>query len=758
MNWVGAEPSLYGKKPYQSIYSDSKPESNMKNLAIVTMELYPLTAGEIGRGVRNILTAMPEADLARTVVIWVGDALSQALVSAEFPDVRFENLDEVAEVQESERYPPKRAYRSTTEWHWLSTCVLRKLLMLEQQGLEFDYIEFPDRGGLAFAATQGKLFAANFSRTTLAVRLYGTEGLIQSGEANQNSKNLLALYDIERKALRDCDRVIAQVMSVADYTRAFYGFDSSEWAPRIAIHAPPLPIDQAPRADSLRISLDTPLLFASPFRWLGAPDLFARACVGFMRLRPEYTGEVHFLAADNSVGIGNYIKKLIPADLAHRFCFHEAAVSPSQREQLISNGVSVFPARFESFCLDAYDASRLGSTVLLNRDNPAFNEETPWRDAENCIKFGGTVDGLVHALQRLFQEMPELVSVAPPLDMFPWLAITESAQSSRLIEEASDAPLVSVVIPNFNLGEYLPYTLRSVAQSSYPNIEVIVCDDASTDLQTRAILEGLAQTPQDNSLKVIYAEYNRGLAGARNLAIQQAMGKYVLTLDADDLISSDFIEKAVGALERNPAYSIVVPQTAYFRQEDNKIPQRQSEFLDFIVFHGEAVACGFFDNRFSTATVLARRSLFDELGYREDMRAWEDWDFYLRAIIAGKRFIVSNELHFFYRKRQGSMISDLGDALHSALCYHDLCRMHTMNLGEVSFPAYVFSTWESTLVEKLQSRINAEKQNAFEQITYRDALITQLQSRIHSLENLSPIESLRKTLKSFINIFSKDGK
>ena len=60
--------------------------------------------------------------------------------------------------------------------------------------------------------------------------------------------------------------------------------------------APQLPIDQAPRANSLRISLDTPLLFASMFRWLGAPDLFARASVGFMRLRPEYTGEVHFLA------------------------------------------------------------------------------------------------------------------------------------------------------------------------------------------------------------------------------------------------------------------------------------------------------------------------------------------------------------------------------------------------------------------------------------------------------------------------------
>ena len=68
----------------------------MKYLAIVTMELYPLTAGEIGRGVRNMLAAMPETDLARTVVILVGDALDLALARAEFPDVRFEGLDDVA--------------------------------------------------------------------------------------------------------------------------------------------------------------------------------------------------------------------------------------------------------------------------------------------------------------------------------------------------------------------------------------------------------------------------------------------------------------------------------------------------------------------------------------------------------------------------------------------------------------------------------------------------------------------------------------
>jgi glycosyltransferase involved in cell wall biosynthesis len=262
--------------------------------------------------------------------------------------------------------------------------------------------------------------------------------------------------------------------------------------------------------------------------------------------------------------------------------------------------------------------------------------------------------------------------------------------------------LVSVIIPNFNLGANLPYTLSSVAASVYPNIEIIVCDDASTDLQTIELLGRLEQDFKNRSLRTIYARYNRGLAGARNLAIREARGKYVLTLDADDLISPDFIAKAVGALERNPAHSIVVPQTAFFSEERNEIPKKQLEYLDFFVFHGEAFACGFFENRFSTATVLARRTLFQEMTYREDLRALEDWDFYLRATIAGKRFIVTNELHFFYRRRQGSMISELHhNARHRVACFHDLRRIQRLESGSLSFPAYVFSAWEGALVADL---------------------------------------------------------
>ena len=717
----------------------------MKYLAFVTMDFYPLTTGEIGRVIHNMLVAMPSIDRARTAVILVGEALDLGLARAAFPDVRFEGLDDVVEVRDSDRYPPKSAYRHTTEWHWRSVCVLRKLLKLEQEGLVFDYIEFPDYCGLGFAATQEKLFEGAFSQATLAIRLYGTEGLNLSAEAHPTDRTTLVLYDIERKAMRDCDRVIAPSMPVADHYRSFYGFDLSEWAPRVALHSLPVPIDIVGVAKSCAVSSDMPILFLSDLQRAKAPDVFVRACVGFMRLCPEYAGEVHFLSQGKSPEVGVYVEKLIPSGLVHRFRFHDSPIPRTQLEQLVSQGVSVFSSRCESFCLQAFEVSLLGGIVLLNGANPAFSEFTPWRDAENCIKFDGTVESLVGGLQRLFREGAELAPVSSPSEVFPWQAIAPPVESKGLTASDAEAPLVSVIIPNFNLGAYLASTLSSVAASGYPNIEIIVCDDASTDPLTIELLGRLEQDFKNRSLTIVHARYNRGLAGARNLAIRKAQGKYVLTLDADDLISPEFIAKAVGALERNPDYSIVVPQTALFPEERNEVPRTQSEYLDFVVFHGEALASGFFENRFSTATVLARRTLFDELKYREDLRALEDWDFYLRATIAGKRFIVTNELHFFYRRRQASMITEVAnDPVHRISCYHDLRRIKTIESGRLLFPAYAFSAWEEALVADLNlaeiRRLNDELHSVR---SSGAAEIQRLSDELHSVRSSGAAEIQR---------------
>jgi len=685
------------------------------------MELYPLTAGGIGRVIYNMLVTMSPEDRARTVVLLTAEGIDSALAKAIFPDVRFETLSDVSTVSDADRYPPKFAY-TNTEWHWRSVCVLRKLLKLEQAGINFEYVEFPDWGGLGFATTQEKLFNNAFSGTSLAVRLHSSEGMIMAAEAHLLDRSALALYDIERKTLRDCDMVVAQLMPVADRNQDLYGFGTEEWSPRLALHPPPVLIDQDVKSETLRFSPNTPLLFTSKFQPVKAPDVFVRASVGFMRTCPEYHGEVRFLAHNMDSEYVAYIKRLIPADLAHRFRFYESAISGVLREQMISEGVAVFPSRFESFCLAAYEASLLGAPIILNESNPAFGLDTPWADGRNCVKYDGSVEGLVATLRHLLhaEVSNSLEPVSLPSGVPPW-NLAKVGGGATVRNGGKSLPLVSVVIPTFNLGAYLPHTLRSVIDSTYPNLEIIVCDDASTDPYTIEILERLQMVDVPaKAIKVVRAGYNRGLAGARNLAIKEAKGRYIFTLDADDLISPDFIEKAVGALERNPAYSIVVPQTAYFSAERNEIPRCSSEYVDFAIFHGEALACGFTENRFSTATMLARRALFDKLTYREELRALEDWDFYLRSVQAGERFIVTNELHFYYRKRPGSMISAVEDRDRAKLLREDVRRIQFFHNGEMTIPSCAFSIEPE--VGEIQAAIPSVSENILAELEgYRNS-------------------------------------
>ena len=105
--------------------------------------------------------------------------------------------------------------------------------------------------------------------------------------------------------------------------------------------------------------------------------------------------------------------------------------------------------------------------------------------------------------------------------------------------------LVSVVIPVYNMEDYLEETVNSVLQSTYPNIEIILMDDGSSD---KSPLIGKKLSEQHPSI-FFYSQTNKGVAAARNHAISLAKGEYIFPLDSDDLIGPDFFDSAVKVLD-----------------------------------------------------------------------------------------------------------------------------------------------------------------------------------------------------------------
>lgn len=112
----------------------------------------------------------------------------------------------------------------------------------------------------------------------------------------------------------------------------------------------------------------------------------------------------------------------------------------------------------------------------------------------------------------------------------------------------TEKPLVSIIIPVYNVEIYIDACLDSVTQQTYKNLEIIVVEDCSTD-NSRQVLQPYLK---DNRIKLIQHSENGGLSAARNTGMESATGEYMMFVDSDDIIDLNLVEACVGcALEKN---------------------------------------------------------------------------------------------------------------------------------------------------------------------------------------------------------------
>ncbi len=222
-------------------------------------------------------------------------------------------------------------------------------------------------------------------------------------------------------------------------------------------------------------------------------------------------------------------------------------------------------------------------------------------------------------------------------------------------------PKVSVVIPCFNLAEYLDEAIDSVLAQTFQDFEILVVDDGSNDPYTKNKLSTL------NKPRVrIFRSENQGLAGARNLAIANAHGQYILPLDADDRLAPTFLEKSVAVLDGRPEAGIVYSEVEWFGEKNGKWEVPPYRFPDILL-----------DNVI-VASALFRRSDWELVGgYSTEFRSrWEDYDFWLSLIERGRVPYRIPEVLFYYRQRAGSM-TDSARRGDRAPLYEMLFRRHT---------------------------------------------------------------------------------
>ena len=106
--------------------------------------------------------------------------------------------------------------------------------------------------------------------------------------------------------------------------------------------------------------------------------------------------------------------------------------------------------------------------------------------------------------------------------------------------------LVSIITPSYNTARFIGETIRCVLAQTYPNWEMIIVDDCSTD-ETDAVVSGFS----DPRIRYLKNEKNSGAALSRNRALREAKGKWIAFLDSDDLWEHDKLEKQIRFMEEN---------------------------------------------------------------------------------------------------------------------------------------------------------------------------------------------------------------
>lgn len=209
--------------------------------------------------------------------------------------------------------------------------------------------------------------------------------------------------------------------------------------------------------------------------------------------------------------------------------------------------------------------------------------------------------------------------------------------------------LVSIIIPVYNQEKFLIETLNSVVNQTYSNWECVLINDGSTDNSVTLINEYLTQ---DKRFHFINSE-NKGVSNARNLALQQIKGDYILFLDGDDLIHPEKIAQAISNFQKNSDLSIVFNTTSYFQDiienklYDIKIDAELLNFNDLLLYWGEKIII-------PIHSAIIKRSLLDGIEFNTNLTAQEDWLVWLRLFQKNPKVLVLDSALSYYRKHNTS--------------------------------------------------------------------------------------------------------
>jgi glycosyltransferase involved in cell wall biosynthesis len=197
---------------------------------------------------------------------------------------------------------------------------------------------------------------------------------------------------------------------------------------------------------------------------------------------------------------------------------------------------------------------------------------------------------------------------------------------------------VSIIIPVYNMRDYVREAILSALSQTYWNFDVLVVNDGSTDDSLDVI--------RDYPVTIVN-KLNGGLAAARNSGIEFSTGELILPLDADDKIDPHYLAKTVPLM--TDGVGVVSTDMVYFGTHSNRLRPTHTTLAQITQYNGMPVC-----------SLIRRKAILEAGGYKPVMNeGCEDWELWVSILKKGWSVATLNEPLFHYRRKPVSMVSSM---------------------------------------------------------------------------------------------------
>jgi glycosyltransferase involved in cell wall biosynthesis len=215
---------------------------------------------------------------------------------------------------------------------------------------------------------------------------------------------------------------------------------------------------------------------------------------------------------------------------------------------------------------------------------------------------------------------------------------------------------VSVVIPLYNHERFIAQTLESVYRQTAIPKEVIIVDDGSQDASLAIARQAVQLHPET----IVWSHPNQGAHYTINAGINRASGEFVAILNSDDIYHSERLAQCLPLFDADPQITAVCTGISFI--DDNGKMIQNSWYEQARAFYDQIgdLSLALINGNFfmTTSNLIARRSVFDELGYFSNLRYTHDLDFFLRLLLNNKKIYFYDEPLLTYRIHSTNTINE----------------------------------------------------------------------------------------------------